>query len=34
MKNLRTYAKQAEREMQWFTLQYGLAYSNWEEYNK
>ena len=34
MKNLRTYAKAAEREMMWFTLQYGLAYSNWEEYNK
>jgi hypothetical protein len=34
MKNLRTYAKAAEREMMWFTLQYGLTYSNWEEYNK
>jgi predicted KAP-like P-loop ATPase len=33
MKNLRTYAKAAEREMMWFTLQYGLTYSNWEEYN-
>ena len=33
MKNLRTYAKAAEREMMWFTLQYGLKYSNWEEYN-
>jgi hypothetical protein len=34
MKNLRTYAKAAEREMQWFCLQWGLTYSNWEEYNK
>jgi hypothetical protein len=34
MKNLKTYAKAAEREMMWFTLQYGLTYSNWEEYNK
>ena len=34
MKNLRTYAKVAEREMQWFCLQWGLTYSNWEEYNK
>ena len=34
MKNLRTYAKSAEREMQWFCLQWGLTYSNWEEYNK
>jgi hypothetical protein len=28
------YAKAAEREMQWFCLQWGLTYSNWEEYNK
>jgi hypothetical protein len=34
MKNLRMYAKAAEREMMWFTLQYGLTYSNWEEYDK
>ena len=34
MKNLRTYAKSAEREMQWFSLQWGLTYSNWEEYHK
>jgi hypothetical protein len=33
MKNLRMYAKAAEREMQWFSLQWGLTYSNWEEYN-
>jgi len=31
MKNLRTYAKAAEREMTWFCLQWGLTYSNWEE---
>jgi hypothetical protein len=34
MKNLRMYAKAAEREMMWFNLQWGLTYSNWEEYNK
>ena len=34
MKNLNMYAKQAEKEMLWFNLQWGLAYSNWEEYNK
>jgi type IV secretory pathway TrbF-like protein len=34
MKNLRLYAKLAEREMQWFMLQYGLVYSNWDEYHK
>ena len=33
MKNLRMRAFQAEREMQWFNLQWGLTYSNWEEYN-
>ena len=27
MKNLNSYAKQAEREMQWFSLQWGLKYS-------
>lgn len=32
MKNLNMYAKMAEREMQWFNLQWGLIYSNWEEY--
>ena len=26
MKNLNSYAKQAEREMQWFSLQWGLKY--------
>ena len=34
MKNLNSYAKQAEREMQWFSLQWGLTYSNWEDYHK
>ena len=34
MKELRTYAKLAEREMQWFMLQWGLVYSNWDEYHK
>lgn len=33
MKNLGMRAAQAEREMQWFNLQWGLTYSNWEEYN-
>lgn len=32
MKNLNMYAKMAEREMQWFNLQWGLIYSNWDEY--
>lgn len=32
MKELRLYAKQAENEMQWINLQWGLKYSNWEEY--
>jgi hypothetical protein len=34
MKNLqmRTYA--AEKEMMWFNLQWGLTYSNWEDYHK
>ena len=34
MKELRTYAKLAEDEMVWFSLQWGLTYSNWEEYHK
>ena len=34
MKNLNIYAKMAEREMQWFMLQWGLVYSNWDEYHK
>ena len=34
MKELRTYAKMAEREMEWFMLQWGLVYSNWDEYHK
>jgi hypothetical protein len=34
MKNLNSYAKQAEKEMQWFSLQWGLTYSNWEDYHK
>jgi hypothetical protein len=28
MKNLNKYAKQAESEMQWFNLQWGLTYGN------
>lgn len=28
MKELRMYAKQAEREMMWFNLQWGLTYSD------
>jgi|SRR6056300_419853 hypothetical protein len=34
MKELRTGAKQAEKEMQWFSLQWGLKYSNFEDYHK
>ena len=34
MKNLRTYAKAAEKEMMWFNLQWGLTYNNWEEHHK
>ena len=34
MKELRMYAKQAEKEMDWFNLQWGLKYSNWDEYHK
>jgi hypothetical protein len=33
-KNLKVNKKQAESEMMWFNLQWGLTYSNWEEYNK
>lgn len=33
MKELRSPAKLAEKEMQWFNLQWGLTYSNWEEYH-
>ena len=32
-KQLRTPAKMAEREMQWFSLQYGLKFSDWPESN-
>ena len=34
MKELRMRAKQAEKEMLWFNLQWGLTYSNWDEYHK
>ena len=34
MKELRETAKLAEREMVWFNLQWGLTYSNWEDYHK
>ena len=34
MKELRESAKRAEKEMMWFNLQWGLAYSNWEDYHK
>lgn len=30
-KELRTPAKLAEREMMWFSLQYGLSFSDWPE---
>jgi len=30
--NLKINKKMAENEMLWFNLQYGLKYSNWEEY--
>jgi hypothetical protein len=33
-KNLKLNKVLAEREMLWFNLQYGLKYSNWEEYNE
>jgi hypothetical protein len=32
MKNLQMRAVMAEKEMMWFNLQWGLAYSNFEEY--
>lgn len=31
-KTFRTPAKLAEREMQWFSLQYGLKFSDWAEF--
>jgi len=34
MKELRESARSAERQMQWFSLQWGLTYSNWEDYHK
>ena len=34
MKELRMRAKQAEKEMMWMNLQWGLKYSNWEDYHK
>jgi len=34
MKELRMRDKQAETEMQWINLQWGLKYSNWEDYHK
>jgi hypothetical protein len=34
MKKLRMNSKQAEREMTWFLLQWGLTYSNWDDYYK
>jgi len=34
MKNLGMRAYQAEREMMWFNVQWGLTYSDWQEYNK
>jgi hypothetical protein len=34
MKELRMRDKQAEKEMTWFNLQWGLKYSNWEDYHK
>jgi hypothetical protein len=33
-KNLKINKALAEREMMWVNLQWGLTYSNWEEYNK
>jgi hypothetical protein len=33
-KNLKMNKVLAEREMMWSNLQWGLKYSNWEEYNK
>lgn len=34
MKNLGMRACQAETEMMWFNVQWGLTYSNWHEYHK
>jgi hypothetical protein len=34
MKNLQMRAASAEKEMMWFNLQWGLTYSNWEDYHK
>jgi hypothetical protein len=34
MKELRMSAAAAEKEMRWVNLQWGLKYSNWEDYNK
>ena len=34
MKNLQMRAVMAEKEMMWFNLQWGLTYSNWEDYHK
>lgn len=34
MKELQMKAKQAETEMLWINMQWGLKYSNWEEYHK
>jgi len=33
-KNLKLNKAMAERQMTWFNFQWGLRYSNWEEYNK
>lgn len=30
IKNLKMNSKEAEKEMNWFTLQYGLTYSDWD----
>jgi hypothetical protein len=32
-KNLKMNKGLAEKEMMWFNVQWGLKYSNWEEYN-
>ena len=34
MKTFRMYAARAEQEMMWFNVQWGLTYSNWEDYHK
>ena len=34
MKELRLYAKMAEREMDMCSLMWGLKFSNWEDYHK